>query len=147
MCECIEGFWIVAEVVDIKDRFSVRQIQASKIRVQPRVWRPEIWDSGRGAYPSSCLALSDQYVWTLNKSEFVKRTKTTIRFALPLLIYSATDSTVLLFRVSGGVFSDIGVEASWPILPRQGLPGLDSECLSLRRRPIVSISRFTPLYI
>lgn len=50
------------------------------------------------------------------------RTMTTILFALPFLMYLATDSIVRDSSVSGGMLSSIGVEESCPILKNRRKP-------------------------
>lgn len=72
----------------------------------------------------------------ISRSSGLTLTITTIFFARPSLMNLATDSTVRLSSVSGGVFSSTGVEASWPIMPR-GWRLQDFWFLCRRRRPMI----------
>lgn len=44
--ERVERQRVVAKVADVEDSFCVGQIEARKIRIESRIWRPKVWDAG-----------------------------------------------------------------------------------------------------
>lgn len=126
MCKCIKRERVVAEVRNVEYSFGVRQIQSSQICVEACFGGAKIRNSRRRADASTGLPkapLAQVSSVKCMSCTDCKHTNTTIFFAPPLLMYSATDSTVLLFSVSGGTLSSMGVEDSWPILRKWALDG------------------------
>ena len=58
MSECIEGIWIVAEVGNVKHRFSEWEIQSSKISIETGIGGTKVGDASRGADTRASLQRS-----------------------------------------------------------------------------------------
>ena len=57
----VEGFWILAEVGDVKDCFCVWEVESGQVGVESGVGRSEVWDSSAGRNASS--GHNDDLLW------------------------------------------------------------------------------------
>jgi hypothetical protein len=68
VCERVEGFGFLFEVVNVKDCFSIWEIQSCEICVKASLWRSEVWYAGAGTdacadHDCDCARLSSADVF------------------------------------------------------------------------------------